>query len=914
MSNIITDIQVSGVTYTLSAETSGGGITSGEVQTMIDQSISGKVNVSDNEVSGLTIKNDIVAANSYKYSYGDITDFWIEMNSDTTGSTTLYPYYITSGGSTGWWAVTYSYSGRESGITVVTNTSGNFTYELVDGKLHIMFNEGYSLYYLYNPSSWFHYYYNTTYQGGQSADVIEGSVNDALNDLNGKIITNALTSITTTYNDRRIYVGGSSNGVTTSSSSVFLNDNKTLKYVTNEGLHVSFSASTPTLEYLNYGSDVHWLCPSYPSYDNSYDSLIISFNSGYTGSTTSYDLIVYTINSGGTRQSDTYTYDPSNYTLTFKSGSNITDFVMDGYNAVFTIKEGNSGLKMNCVAQYSGQIIGVDAVDKSPYSITGVSTPTYDYNGQVIIDDIYTKLGGKQDTLSAGTGIEISGNVISATGGSIEVSSAITSGDTNPVQGGVLYDELRIPSEVESGLTLEWYNYDGGETENYPIGSGCSKITFEVVISGGTEGDEWEQNEGWFYVSNVQGNIHIAINNGVVTASAEDGFPATCSVNGNIVTVEYPTIADDVIRWYSSYDNHWATTAYVNTTTIIPIIDQVSANTVSLSGKQDTLSAGTGISISGNVISASGGGGNPTVELTQAEYDALVSAGTVSADTFYIITDASPQDMSNYWTSAQTQSAINQATSGKVDTSSVVTAVTSGSTDSEIPTAKAVYDAIPTGGTGGGKAISAGTNISVTTGETADTINCTLPISASSEGIYTTSSYPFSSTARKTGNVVFGYNNILDTFGSSNHSNYNTFFGSNHYIDIKGDNMFIAGDNNRTSYPSNTSISNIVLFGFNNKSSNPYETAFGRYNVSQYSSDSFGNSGNTLFSVGNGTSANARHNAFEIRQNGDMYLNNGTSDIKLQDYLQIKVVKLTQSAYDALSPNYDSNTLYIIKD
>ena len=54
------------------------------------------------------------------------------------------------------------------------------------------------------------------------------------------------------------------------------------------------------------------------------------------------------------------------------------------------------------------------------------------------------------------------------------------------------------------------------------------------------------------------------------------------------------------------------------------------------------------------------------------------------------------------------------------------TAVTSASTDNEIPTAKAVYDAIPQGG--GGKAIEAGTNISITTGETADTINCTLPI------------------------------------------------------------------------------------------------------------------------------------------------------------------------------------------
>lgn len=65
------------------------------------------------------------------------------------------------------------------------------------------------------------------------------------------------------------------------------------------------------------------------------------------------------------------------------------------------------------------------------------------------------------------------------------------------------------------------------------------------------------------------------------------------------------------------------------------------------------------------------------------------------------------------------------------------TAVTSASTDNEIPTAKAVYDAIPQGG--GGKAIEAGTNISITSGETADTINCTLPITATSNPFNTIS-------------------------------------------------------------------------------------------------------------------------------------------------------------------------------
>lgn len=47
-----------------------------------------------------------------------------------------------------------------------------------------------------------------------------------------------------------------------------------------------------------------------------------------------------------------------------------------------------------------------------------------------------------------------------------------------------------------------------------------------------------------------------------------------------------------------------------------------------------------------------------------------------------------------------TEPYVDAALSGKVDTSAITTAITSGSTDAEIPTAKAVYDAIPTGGGG----------------------------------------------------------------------------------------------------------------------------------------------------------------------------------------------------------------------
>ena len=73
--------------------------------------------------------------------------------------------------------------------------------------------------------------------------------------------------------------------------------------------------------------------------------------------------------------------------------------------------------------------------------------------------------------------------------------------------------------------------------------------------------------------------------------------------------------------------------------------------------------------------------------------------------------------------------------------------------------------------------------------------------------------------------------------------------------------------------------------GYETRANNSYEHASGRYNVSYSASTNFGDGGNTLFSVGNGTAVDARHNAFEIRQNGDIYIVKNGSDVKLQDQL-----------------------------
>jgi len=232
-------------------------------------------------------------------------------------------------------------------------------------------------------------------------------------------------------------------------------------------------------------------------------------------------------------------------------------------------------------------------------------------------------------------------------------------------------------------------------------------------------------------------------------------------------------------------------------------------------------------------------------------------------------------------TSGEVQTMIDESISGKVDTSAVVTAVTSGSTDSEIPTAKAVYDAIPTGGSA---SYSAGRGINIAN----DTISISLPISAGTGSV----------------SIIEGYE--TQASGSAAHAEGHTTSA-------------IANRSHAEGYKTSATSVNSHAEGYNTITTNENEHASGYYNVSSSASTTLGNSGNTLFSVGNGTST-VRHNAFEIRQNGDIYLTYNGNNVKLQDQLGggggNPTVELTQAEYDALvtAGTVASNTYYIITD
>ena len=100
--------------------------------------------------------------------------------------------------------------------------------------------------------------------------------------------------------------------------------------------------------------------------------------------------------------------------------------------------------------------------------------------------------------------------------------------------------------------------------------------------------------------------------------------------------------------------------------------------------------------------------------------------------------------------------------------------------------------------------------------------------------------------------------------------------------------------------------------GVYTQANNKAEHASGQFNKSVTASTTFGHSGNTLFSVGNGDTINTRHNAFEIRQNGDIYIvNKNGQDVKLQDEIgNITIDQIIDSGTSASTDAVSTSAVY----
>lgn len=399
----------------------------------------------------------------------------------------------------------------------------------------------------------------------------------------------------------------------------------------------------------------------------------------------------------GTTYIDGAVYVSSASTIYFYHGENVvtsidaSDFVIDGMvdNVSIQTISGASYLVIDFNTASGKEDIQIP--------LTDIFNPDNYYDKTAIdgiVSGINETLSGKQDTLSAGTNITISGNVISAEGG-----KAIEAGRGKTVTTGATADTVSVNLPISAGtgnnsLVLANNGYGIGQraTEDGAVAINGSAY-HPTYATGQNSLAQGTDTHAQGIASHSEGTYTYAI-----------GFASHSEGGQTSAFTDYSHAEGQLTKTSNSYEHtsgrynvsSSASTTFGDSGNTLFSVGNGTANNarhnafeIRQNGDIYISSGGTDILLQDH-LGGGGGGGNNTVELTQAQYDALVSGGTVDPSTYYIITDAQSVDISQYWTSAQTDSAITSAVSGKVDTSAITSSVTSGSTD--VITSGGVYD------------------------------------------------------------------------------------------------------------------------------------------------------------------------------------------------------------------------------
>ena len=98
--------------------------------------------------------------------------------------------------------------------------------------------------------------------------------------------------------------------------------------------------------------------------------------------------------------------------------------------------------------------------------------------------------------------------------------------------------------------------------------------------------------------------------------------------------------------------------------------------------------------------------------------------------------------------------------------------------------------------------------------------------------------------------------------------------------------------------------------GYKTTTTNIYEHASGKYNKSTKNSENFGDELNTLFSFGNGYNNSNPHNAFEIKQDGTIYVVDMSADGQYYEKPMIKLQDLISRMVQQAVGNIDLSNYY----
>ena len=397
------------------------GSTNAVANSAITEAVNSKVNIADNNVSGFTYEASL--KNEYNYSDEFTGPIYVKYGGDSSTSFTnryagdVMVYYSQYS----YHYVTLEFGVLNGAITATsTESSAYYTITIQDGEAIITPSSGCYFGGKNRASNNFVFFRKIVYSSGQSANVIENTVYPMFGNLKDDL-GNAVGDVGLYYNSGRgIGVRYTAlNGTRVIGNDVRLSS-PTI-YMDGEGkLNTQFATPQSSQKVLNTGQNDYCYLFSYLEYSDAYDDLTITFNpEGYEGGNVSFNFNLTFVKNYNTTNIYSFTYSTTTSGLTYWDSSldsycTKDDTISADYKLKITAKD---DYKINTFRSTNCSIGGVDTQYPEDYIVTLVTTTSNVQNGQTVIDDIYSTLSGKQDTLSAGTGIDITNNVISATGG-----------------------------------------------------------------------------------------------------------------------------------------------------------------------------------------------------------------------------------------------------------------------------------------------------------------------------------------------------------------------------------------------------------------------------------------------------------------------------------------------------------------
>ena len=599
-SDVYTTGQTSGATEIANALSNKADTTA--VTAAIDEAVSGKVDTEDLDISGKTLY-----VGDYQVGVGMPYDTAKEYpistkptkllvkstsNSDLTNVFT-FQLYFSNGTASGSCILRVS-SAVGSGITEAAwqVETPEASLELVNGEVYITFLNGYYLTMFKAGVFPFVMQIVTDIESGSTPSVVESGIYNALDKMS-ETLTDVITKSDAAYykgiSNPRLnyditsgitfeYLALSGDNITYNSSSIATDasidaNNGVLGVYTTGNTHAVTKNDSVTSDRVFFNS--------IPLSINMY------WNSSYTGNTSHY-IAVNCIVNDDTNGYCRWDWKNDQYVPNTSYINTAVTLTYDSTNQVVTITpSSSSALTSINYVRCNRYIAPSSALTQDDCRIGLVTIDTDSYKLQEALDN-------KQDILSAGTGIEISGNVISATGGgSITVDSALDSGSTNPVENQALFDELRLGGARLVETTIEW---SGLESTNYP--SGSTEIKLEFTSEGNASIDFLDETTRMLGSVNV--NYYTQWGSISVDTSGFQG--ASYEISGSTITISYPSVTN-VTKLQSSIYNY-ATVKAIYNDPLIVLKDQVTANTAAIETKVDTT---TFNSYASSVDSALGG-------------------------------------------------------------------------------------------------------------------------------------------------------------------------------------------------------------------------------------------------------------------------------------------------------------------